>query len=98
MTLQGFVDIYVEVIADGFHLHPVTLALIFKRKPLDRIIIVSDFVKNAMRMRPAVRKGILAGSGMTLRDSCIVMKNIGLTTAEIIKSMIENPKRYLALK
>jgi len=38
-------DIYIEVIADPFHLHPKTLELIFKTKNPERIIIVSDSVK-----------------------------------------------------
>ena len=40
-------DIYIEVIADPCHLHPKTLELIFKTKNPDRIIIVSDSVKEA---------------------------------------------------
>ena len=89
-------DLYIEVIADGFHLHPITLELIFSRKRLDRIIIVSDSVKGVKRTHPAVRKGILAGSGITLRDSFNVLKEIGIPEAEIIKASIDNPKRYLA--
>jgi N-acetylglucosamine-6-phosphate deacetylase len=38
-------DIYIEVIADPFHLHPKTLELIFKTKNPKKIIIVSDAVK-----------------------------------------------------
>ena len=38
-------DIYVEVIADPFHLHSKTLELIFKTKNPEKIIIVSDTVK-----------------------------------------------------
>jgi len=38
-------DIYVEVIADPFHLHPKTLKLVFKTKNPKKIIIVSDSVK-----------------------------------------------------
>jgi len=38
-------DIYIEVIADPFHLHPKTLELIFKVKNHGKIIIVSDSVK-----------------------------------------------------
>jgi len=38
-------DIYIEVIADPFHLHPKTLELVFKTKNPKRIIIVSDSVK-----------------------------------------------------
>lgn len=35
-------DIYTEVIADGVHLSDDTLRLIFKTKPIDKILIVSD--------------------------------------------------------
>jgi N-acetylglucosamine-6-phosphate deacetylase len=40
-------DIYIEVIADPYHLHLKTLELIFKTKNPERIIIVSDTVKEA---------------------------------------------------
>ncbi|MDI6729574.1 MAG: hypothetical protein QMD44_11725, partial [Thermodesulfovibrionales bacterium] len=40
-------DIYIEVIADPYHLNLKTLELIFKTKNHDRIIIVSDSVKEA---------------------------------------------------
>jgi N-acetylglucosamine-6-phosphate deacetylase len=38
-------DIYIEVIADPFHLHPKTLELIFRVKNHEKIVIVSDSVK-----------------------------------------------------
>jgi N-acetylglucosamine-6-phosphate deacetylase len=38
-------DIYIEVIADPFHLYPKTLELIFNTKNPEKIIIVSDSVK-----------------------------------------------------
>lgn len=38
-------DVYIEVIADPFHLHPKTLELIFRIKNPEKIIIVSDSVK-----------------------------------------------------
>ncbi len=38
-------DIYIEVIADPFHLHPEILALIFRIKDHERIILISDTVK-----------------------------------------------------
>jgi N-acetylglucosamine-6-phosphate deacetylase len=34
--------LYVEVIADGVHVHPEALRLIFNAKPSDRIVLVSD--------------------------------------------------------
>ncbi len=38
-------NIYIEVIADSFHLHPKTLELIFEVKNHEKIIIVSDSVR-----------------------------------------------------
>jgi N-acetylglucosamine-6-phosphate deacetylase len=38
-------DIYIEVIADPFHLHPKTLEIVFKTKDPQKIILVSDSVK-----------------------------------------------------
>ncbi|MBS4033303.1 MAG: amidohydrolase family protein [Ignavibacterium sp.] len=40
-------SVYVEVIADRFHLHPETLEMIFRTKMRDRIILVSDTVKES---------------------------------------------------
>jgi N-acetylglucosamine-6-phosphate deacetylase len=91
-------DLYIEVIADGFHLHPITLKLIFSRKRPDRIILVSDSVKCTKGTHPAARKGILIGSGITLMDSSRVLKDIGVPAAEITRAATDNPKRYLALK
>lgn len=89
-------DLYIEVIADGFHLHPATLELIFNIKRPDRIILVSDSVKGVERMHPAVSNGILAGSGITLMDSCHVLRGIGVPEADVINAAINNPRRYLA--
>jgi N-acetylglucosamine-6-phosphate deacetylase len=46
-------DIYIEVIADPYHLHLKTLELIFKTKNPERIIIVSDTVKEAKISSPS---------------------------------------------
>lgn len=40
-------SVYVEVIADTFHLHPETLKMIFRTKMRDRIMLVSDTVKES---------------------------------------------------
>ena len=50
-------DIYIEVIADPFHLHPKTLELIFKTKNPEKIIIVSDSVKETNSPLPLPFKG-----------------------------------------
>lgn len=90
-------DIYIEVIADGIHLHRETLKLVFHTKPLDKIILISDSVKRAMkRGKPIYRgKGILAGSGMSIAGSVWALNKIGIYGAGIIRTGIQNPKKYL---
>ncbi len=90
-------DLYIEVIADGFHIHPRTLELIFNTKRLDRIILVSDSVKGAGRgKRPIYNtKGTLAGSAITVRAASGFLKSIGIPEVEAIEAGIENPMRYL---
>ncbi|MCX5718682.1 MAG: hypothetical protein NT055_01730, partial [Nitrospirae bacterium] len=56
-------DIYVEVVADPYHLHPATLELIFKVKNPDRIIIVSDSVKETKAPSPSSSPPSLEGGG-----------------------------------
>lgn len=56
-------DIYVEVIADPYHLYPATLELIFKVKNPDRIIIVSDSVKETKAPSPSSSPPSLEGGG-----------------------------------
>lgn len=92
-------DLYIEVIADGCHLSPEMLSLIFATKRLDRIILVSDSVKSSRRGRPALtRGGSLAGSGITLLDSVQVLRRIGVPDAEIEESSVDNPIRYLGVR
>jgi N-acetylglucosamine-6-phosphate deacetylase len=54
-------DIYIEVIADPCHLHSKTLELIFKTKNPDRIIIVSDSVKETKTLPPPLPPPFKAG-------------------------------------
>ncbi|MDA8077930.1 MAG: amidohydrolase family protein [Nitrospiraceae bacterium] len=92
-------ELYIEVIADGVHLHPQALALIFGSKRLDRIILVSDSVKGGRKGRPVFNdRAILAGSGITLSDSRAVLRGIGVPEAEIAEAASDNPARYLGLK
>ncbi len=93
-------DLYIEVIADGVHLHTKTIELIFNRKRLDRIILVSDSIKGPKTRKGAVynKKKILCGSSMTISDSVKILKDIGIPDAEIIESAKDNPARYIGLK
>ncbi|HAK88473.1 MAG: hypothetical protein A2077_01485 [Nitrospirae bacterium GWC2_46_6] len=92
-------DIYIEVIADPYHLHPQTLELIFKAKNPDKIIIVSDSVKEAI---PSAKSwgitdkyGNLLGGCMTIAESAERLIEMGFDETLVIKSVAENPERYL---
>jgi N-acetylglucosamine-6-phosphate deacetylase len=86
-------DTFVEVIADGVHLHPEIIRLIFRTKNLDRIIVVSDLVKGAKGHGKGVYapKSVLAGSDMTISQSAEVLSMIGITTEKIRCATIQNP-------
>jgi N-acetylglucosamine-6-phosphate deacetylase len=90
-------DLYIEVIADGIHLHPATLGLIFNIKRLDRIILVSDSVKGMLPPGKAVygRNGLLSGSGITISDAVTVLRKVGIPDAGIIEAAVDNPARYI---
>ena len=92
-------DLYIEVIADGVHLHPRTLELIFACKRLDRIMLVSDSVKSRRKKGMPVydETGTLAGSGITIADSFGLLRDIGIPDAEIDEAASDNPARYLGL-
>ena len=90
-------DIYIEVIADNIHLSRATLELIFKIKRNDRIILVSDSVRDAKKRKVPVyvKSGILAGSAITLADAVNNLKDIGIPEETAVKTAHENPKRYM---
>jgi len=97
-------EIYIEVIADAVHLHPKTLEMIFNRKRLDRIMLVSDSVKGRRRRSKEYgagaifnKQGFLAGSGITLADSVPLLRGIGIPDAEISEASVDNPARYIRL-
>ncbi len=101
--LSGFAllddDIYVEVIADGVHLSPDTLALIIKIKDPERIILVSDAVKGGGKTgKPVYKKGgaILAGGGKTISECAQVLKKaLGVEERLLRLWGRENPLRYM---
>jgi N-acetylglucosamine-6-phosphate deacetylase len=88
-------DLYIEVIADGVHIHARVLELIFSVKRLDRIILVSDSVKGKRGLSVYRKKGVLAGSRATVSDFAGVLRSIGIPEAEIIEAAFDNPSRYI---
>jgi len=96
-------DIYIELIADPCHLHSKTLELIFKTKNPDRIIIVSDTVKETKVRGGGGREqgitdihGRLSGGCMTITESSKRLIEIGYNKNSIMRCITKNPKMYLS--
>jgi len=94
-------DIYIEVIADSFHLYPKTLELIFRIKSLDKIIIVSDSVKGT-KVKGRVKAvtdthGKLLGGSMTIIESSRRLIQMGFDEDMIMRCITKNPQRYLSM-
>ncbi len=87
-------DIYAEVIADGVHLAPEALKLIFRMKRPDRILLVSDSVKGGMG-RPVLKKGRLMGGGKTIEECRPVLEGLGMEDRFIKLAGRENQLKYL---
>ena len=95
-------DIYIEIIADPFHLHEKTVELIFKTKNHDRIIIVSDTVKETKTL-PQDKSvvdvhGKLLGGSMTVAKSAQRLIQTGYDEGGIMNCITANPERYLIWK
>lgn len=92
-------DVYIELIADPFHLDPRLLELIFSIKDPSKIIIISDSVKDTGT--GAVSDGIMNGEGrltggsMTITESADRLIRSGLDKEIIMRAISENPERYL---
>lgn len=92
-------DIYIELIADPYHLHEKVIEMVFKIKNSNRIIIVSDSVKEANPFTKG--KGVtdthgkLLGGAMTIQESAGRLINKGFDEDIIMKCISENPAMYL---
>ncbi len=92
-------DVYVEVIADPYHLNLRTIELIFRVKDPGRILLVSDTVKGSPCSddgRPvADASGKLLGGSMPLPFSIRRLLSLGFNQDAVIRAATENPARYL---
>jgi len=95
-------DIYVELIADPFHLHPATLDLVFRLKDPSKIMIVSDSVKEtpgAADRLPAGLKnftGTLQGGAMSVTAAAASLIRAGYDRDLIMGCIDANPSACLA--
>lgn len=107
-TLSALVndEIYTEIIADGVHVSDDALKLVFKTKPIDKVILISDCLpctKSDLKeftfadervyydgVKATSKEGTLAGSTTLLPDIIKRLANAGLFTPEYIN----NPYKY----
>jgi len=94
-------DVYVEVIADPYHLDDKTIELIFRVKDPGRIIIVSDSVKGSLSRGDGSAvvdgSGNLLGGSMPLTGSMQRLLRLGLSREAAELAVSENPARYLGI-
>jgi len=97
--------IYIEVIADPYHLHPETISLIFREKNPEKIIIISDAVKDTLKIQdstfnnefPGIRDtcGTLRGGSTTIVESVRKLIDVGYEENIIANCISRNPEMYL---
>lgn len=94
-------DIYIEVIADPYHLHGKTLELIFETKKPKRVIIISDTVKETKK-RTGFNRGItdthgkLLGGSMSITESSKRLVKMGYDEGMVMACITKNPQKYLS--
>ncbi len=95
-------DLYVELIADGVHVHPEMVKLALKLKPADKVLLVSDSLgqaKTPSHPEPSplyLPDGItLAGGGLTLAECAHRLTLLGIPEESARKFASENPGKYL---
>ena len=84
-------EIYIELIGDGKHLNDELLKWIFQIKNPERIILISDMVKQRQEIQ------ILQGGSMGLNDIIKRLKKLNVNENKLILSVKENPKRLLKI-
>ncbi|OPY72760.1 MAG: N-acetylglucosamine-6-phosphate deacetylase [Syntrophorhabdus sp. PtaU1.Bin002] len=91
--------IFIEVIADPFHLRFETIDLLFRVKNPEKIIIVSDTVKDSgvLPGSDAVtdEEGTLQGGSMTISESTHRLRTLGFDPQAVMSCIGANPLSYL---
>ena len=94
-------EVYIEVIADPYHLNIKTLELIFRTKNPDRIILISDSVKGTKISEPEKDHGVvddtgrLQGGSMSIMESSRRLTELGFNEGIIKSCITKNPETYL---
>ncbi len=92
-------DIYIEIVADPYHLHEETLELVFKAKDHKKIIIVSDTGKESktfLEERGVIgAHGKLLGGSMTIPESAQMLIQKGYDRNVVMDCITKNPEKYI---
>ena len=102
-------NVYIEVIADPYHLDLKTIEMIFRIKDPERIIIISDTVRESKAFAPSPvavpgwrteegvtdNRGRLLGGSMTITESAKRLIDAGYDEEIVTRCITENPERYL---
>jgi N-acetylglucosamine-6-phosphate deacetylase len=94
--------LYVELIADGVHVHPEMVKLTLKLKPADKILLVSDSLGQAKTPAHPEQSPLylpdgvtLAGGGLTLIECARRLTLLGVPEGQARKFASENPEKFL---
>jgi N-acetylglucosamine-6-phosphate deacetylase len=102
-------DIFIELVADPFHLNSEIISIIFAVKNPDKIILISDSTKETQSLsRPApcdfhstlnavlpIQAGLLRGGIMTVTESTHRLIDMGFDEETVLKCISENPAAYV---
>jgi len=106
-------DVSCDLIADGVHLHPLTLKLILRSKTADRLNLISDSVSPAGlgdgeyriwgetitvdQGRTRNAHGSIAGSVITMRDAVQLMLSLDVPLEDVARMAATNPARLIGV-
>ena len=111
-ALSALVDdeIYTEIIGDGVHVSDKALALVFKTKPIDKVLLISDSLPITCSdlkemvfadekvyydgVKATSKEGTIAGSTTMIPKIIKRLKNVGLMDEKQISQLIQNPYDY----
>lgn len=92
-------EIYIEVIADPFHLNNRTLEFIFRVKNPERILIISDSIKetkvSSKHQTLRDEAGALRGGSMTIVESAKRLIKLGFDKDKVMSCISANAWSYL---
>ena len=111
-ALSALVDdeIYTEIIGDGIHVSDKALELVFKAKPIDKVLLISDSLPITCSdlkemvfadekvyydgVKATSKEGTIAGSTTMIPKIIKRLKNVGLVDDNQISQLIQNTYNY----